>query len=788
MNAFIRFWAGSVLRFRVAILIFAAGLIGLGIFGAKDIAFDNTNEKLFVEGDPALIDYDKLVDLFGDNEYLVIGIEAREEDEDVFEPETLLMIESITDFLESHPTVTQTRSLSRYQYTHSEDDSLSTDDLIDDIRDFEQSAELREQAKNILRNEPLAIGNLITEDFRHTRIAARVEYKKETAEHHINLVKDVYAFLDEQSFVEQGYDIHLSGQPLVNARFEMHTREDSKILNPAMAVLMLIILFISFRSATAMLTPWLVIGAGIATTLGIQGFLKFPHTVVDSALIPTLIIIGIGVSVHVLVEFFHKRGDGLTAKEAAEQATIVLWKPAFFTALTTSVGFIALSVTKIAAVREFALLGAIGPILLFVFAMTILPALLSFLNKVSVKTQSAVDQGVISRFTRAVPDFVQAHRRLVVITGLGFLAFALYAVPAIKVDNNFIQYFKKNNPARQDMVYFDDYYKGVMPLEIILDSGVEGGVKEPEFLRKVESLQNFLEQSPKFGAINSIVDYLKQINRALNNDDPAFYRLPDSANAVAQFLFLYQNTGPDEDLSDIKDFDDRYVRLNIPLMNMPASEMTVELERVQNELDETYSELNAVTTGGMKLFHEQNIYTGEGMYKSFSIALLVISLCFVLVFRSIKYGLLALVPSILPILIVGGAVGLIGVHLDLGTMIVGAMTMGIAVDDAIHVLSRYLLAKKQGATTDGAIRRAMNESGRAVVFSSIVLVLGFSVLMFGQFAPIIYVGMFGAAIMFLALLGDLIFLPAILYWIDGKDSVTTSENTSIDTSIAHKSV
>jgi len=178
----------------------------------------------------------------------------------------------------------------------------------------------------------------------------------------------------------------------------------------------------------------------------------------------------------------------------------------------------------------------------------------------------------------------------------------------------------------------------------------------------------------------------------------------------------------------------------------------------------------------MVMFNAQDKYTGEGMFRSFGIALLVVSLFFIILFRSIKYGLLSIIPSVLPILIAGGVVGLLGISLDLGSMIVGAMTIGIAVDDAIHVMNRYLAAKEAGHNTHDSIHKAMTESGRAVVYSSIILVLGFSVLTFASFIPIMYVGIFGAMIMLLAVLGDLIFLPAILYLVDGEEEVAQEDD------------
>lgn len=271
------------------------------------------------------------------------------------------------------------------------------------------------------------------------------------------------------------------------------------------------------------------------------------------------------------------------------------------------------------------------------------------------------------------------------------------------------------------------------------------------------------------GPINSMADYLKEINQALNGDDPEFYRLPSSPEMAAQLLLLYESSGANEDLSDIKDFENRYARLVVPVVNMKASAMHAELNSIESYLDENYPQFQAVITGTMALYTVQDTYISEGMARSFLIALGVITLFFIALFKSVKYGLLSIIPSVLPIVLTGSIAGWLKVPLDQSAVIVFAMTMGIAVDDAIHVMSRYLLAKSEGVSTKQSIARAMNESGRAVVFSSIVLVFGFSVLCFASFTTIIYVGLFGSIIMTLALVGDLVMLPAILYWADGDD-------------------
>ncbi len=770
MNALIQVWADFVIKRRAGVLIASTLLVALALLTGPAIPFDNSTERYFVAGDPTLAEYDRLLELFGDNEYLVVGFEAGSNTEDIFSPDTLRDLDKVTEFLEFHPTITQVRSLSNYQYIHADGDTLSTDYLIEDISTLADDPEAIARTKEILTEENLALDVLITADFRHTRIAARVEYREGASPHKIELVQELYRFVEEESISSDEYILHLSGYPLVNERYETVSAEDLDILIPIMVVLMVVMLFLSFRSLVGVLFPWVVIGGGILFVTEIQSYLQMPHSTVDSALLPSLIIIGIGISVHVLVEYLHYRQLGLNGTEAAHAAIIHIWRPAFFTTITTAAGFYSLSVTRILPIRDFALLGAIGSLALFVFALFVMPALLSYVKQLPVQTRETLNTGFVFKLTQRIPEFTRKYRNVILACSTLLTIFTIVYIPTIQVDTNYVTLFKESSSTRQDIHYFDEVFKGTMTLDIILDSGAVDGVKNPEFLAKTEAIENWLELREPLGKINSLSDYLKEISQALNSGDPDFYRLPETSQMAAQFLLLYDSAGPNEDLSDIKDFEDRYVRLNIPLVNMVASETKAELDAITEYMTSNYSELSPLLTGTMVMFTVQDIYTSQGMLVSFLVALGVISGFLIVLSKSLKYGMLCMIPSVLPIIMTASFASMLGVYLDLSMLIVGAMTMGIAVDDSIHIMTRYLLSKQAGASTQSAIERAMRETGKGVVFSSLVLVLGFSVLCFASFTTIIYVGLFGSIIMFLALLGDLLFLPALLYMVDGNDT------------------
>ena len=769
MPTFINAWARAVVAGRWGVIAGVVLALGLAVLPMSNLYYDNSNERFFLENDPNLLAFNDLLERFGDVEYLSVGVVAPEGDADLFTPETLGVIAELTDFLENRPEVTQVRSLSKYQYTHSGGGMLSTDEVFDSWDDPTELA----QARSIMLGEEMALGSLLTDDLRHTRIAARVQYEVGDSELKMSLMAAVRDFIDQQGYEARGYPLHLSGQPVFTEQFEVLSKNDQAWINPAMALVMIVILAITFRSVTGTLVPWLLIGSTITLVTGIQGLMVWPHSVVESALVPALIIIGVGVSVHVLVEFYRFRSEGQPPREAAQSTIEHLWVPAFFTAFTTAAGFMALSVTQLVPVQQFAWLGAIGSMLMFLLAMTLLPAVLSFIPWFSERTRHTVDTGLVARITHAVPGFTYKYRRPLTALGALLLTASLVLIPRIEVDSNFITYFKQENPARADLLYFDDHYNGIQNVDLMIDSGEAGGIHEPEFLSQVEQLQAWLQAQPETGRINSLVDFHKRINQSLNFDDPAYLKLPDSRPMAAQFLLLYDNSGSDEDLTDLKDFDQRWLRVSVPIRNMAASETSAFLGRLSAQLEDNYANLPVEISGSLVMYNAQDEYINTGMFQSFLVALAIMALSFMVLFRSFKYGLIALVPSIVPILMTGALLVLLGIPLNLGTMVVGAMTMGIAVDDAIHMMNRYLRARKAGKTAEQAITVAANQAGRAVIFTSIVLVLGFSMMLFGSFIPYIYTGLFAASIMALALVGDLIFLPALLHLIDGRREQAT---------------
>ena len=768
-------WSNQVIKNRIFILIITVLLILVSVFSISKnpIGVNNSNEMWFLEGDPTLLAHDKMRDLFGSTESLVVGIEARPKDKDLFNLETVKMIEEIHAMLEEHEVVEKVDSLARYQRTYNRGGVVATDYIFEDIENLDDNLDQLDTARIAMQDENLALDTLISKDFRHTRIIARTEYIVNGLDHKLKVVTDLRNFISEMGYLEKGYDIKLGGQPVLNERFTVISNSDAAWLNPTVAAIMMIVLGIVFRSLTGILAPWVVIGTAVTMMTGLQAYLGYNITPVNQALIPITRLLGMACTVHVMSEFYSLRTlSKHTALDASKELIKNLFKPIFFTQFTTSIGFAALYITKLSPVREFSLLATILPMIIFILSMTSLPAALSFLNRLSPATKKAYDNDWLTRVTSSLPNFSYKNRFSILMVGLLFISVSFFSATYIKVDTNIFKFFKSDLKISEDLRYFDREFKGSSNIDMMLDSELEEGIKEPSFLTKLDALEAFLEKQEKSGKIVGYLDQLKQIRKAFSDNKKEFYKIPDSKPMTSQLLLLFENSGPDDDLSDIRDFDERFTRITLPTINMDASEYNQFLDDMMQTINKDFPDLNVTPTGPMVMFQAQNEYTDKGISQSFMLSLTFISVVLFIIFWSIKHGAIAVFPAVVPIVFAGGCFAMLGKDLNLGSLIVGAMTMGIAIDDCIHVVSRYKLARSLGSSVEHSIKRAMTESGRAIITTSLALVIGFSTFLFARLVPMIDIGWLTTVIFTLALLGCLLFIPALLFIFEKEEKLT----------------
>lgn len=764
MKKLIDLWANFVVGKRIWVIIAMAMVIGAFFVPMKNLYFEGSTDMWFLEGDPVLKLYQNLKETFQNDEYLVIGVKSPESDPDIFTEKTLSLIKKMTDFLEEHEAVTKVRSITKFQYIQSRDETLDVTDLIpmeiDDISELPPD-QIREMAA-IVSKETIIHGLMITKDMKHTMISARVVEELEGFNPKIKLALDFKEFVREQGLDQKGVDFFIGGSAAITESYFTSSNIDQSIIYPLMIGTIIILLAIIFRSLAGVLLPLMVVINSVIMTFGFTGMMGWPINMLNVALPTLLTAIGLCDTLHILTGFYKERYSGSDPKTAAIESIKKYFMPCLYTTITTAIGFIALASGKLNPVLEFGIEAAFGVAAAFLLSVTILPAILSFVHGREKNIERFMASGFSARIIDRLSAFTMANSKIILVATAGVIGLSFYFITQIEVDTNFVRNFKKDYPIRKNLEYFNETYKGALSLEFFIDSGEPGGVKNPEFLERTLKFQNYLESREHTGRASSMLDYLLKINQVLHNDDPAHHTLPGTREHVAQYLFLYSSSGPEEDLSDMKNHEERMMRITVLCKVASSSVTKAWVKEIQKKIDTEFKDLDIRITGRMVLFNNMDIYVQEGLTRSFSLALVLIVICFFVIFRSFKYGLLSLIPSVLPIIVAGGVMGILNIYLDFGSMVVAAVTMGLAVDDTIHFMSQYIHARREGKTRKEAVHFALSNAGRAILFTSVILCCGFSMMLLSTFVPNMYVGILGGTVILLALLGDLLILPGLI--------------------------
>jgi predicted RND superfamily exporter protein len=479
---------------------------------------------------------------------------------------------------------------------------------------------------------------------------------------------------------------------------------------------------------------------------------------------PLLLAVGVADTMHVLVEYqayVHGARDRI---EAMRKACRELMEPLFLTTLTTAIGMLSLSISRVEAIREFGYFAAFGVTAAFLLTVTFVPIAISYLPKPRERKHEDL---LSARFLEGVHRFTMRHSRAIIITATMLVAGAALATTQVRAESAFLKIFKPSAQVRLDTEKIQDALGGIVTLEVMVDTGREGGVKDPEVLRQLEKLETFLESQPTVSSAQSIADYFKDLRRAFFDNDQREYRLPETREEAAQYLLLYEMDKPDGDIREYVTFDYRQTRVSARVA-LASSNASVELvNKTQAYIDREFpSEMTATIAGLSQLYANMEEYIRSSMIQGFGSAFVGILIVFWIQLRSIPLGTIVMIPHLMPIAITLGLMGLTGIRLDSTTTMVASVAIGLADDDSIHFVSRVGAKLRAGVDMVEALRAALVEVGRALFYTTVALCAGFGVMLTSSFMGAVYFGLLVMITMILALAADVLVLPVMLRWYD----------------------
>ena len=764
-NLWIRRYAEVVLDHRWLVILFTLLWVGVMGYGAQYLQFTNDYRVFFSKENPQLKAFEELQDLYAKNDNLMFVLTPKKGD--VFSPESLRAIQWLTEQSWQIPYNSRVDSITNFQHTRAEEDDLVVEDLVPD--DVELTPRRLDRVRRIALSEPLLVNRLVSPDGRVTGVNVTIELpgKNPILENPkvVEFARDL-----KRQFSEKFPDIELrmTGIIVMNQAFPEASQYDMSHLTPLMFLVFLVILYFWVRGFAGTFATFWVILFSIIGAMGMAGWLGIRLTPPSFSAIMIIPTMSIAHAVHVLMNFLLAMNQGESRREAMIDSLRVNMQPVFLTTLTTMIGFLSMNFSDAPPFRDLGNIVAMGVFIAWVLSISFLPAMMMLLPMRVKQVHSRS-----SRLMIALAEFVVARRRGILVV-MGLVTVLLVSlVPRNELNDNFTEYFSTDIEFRRDADYASQNLSGLYLIDYSLDSGEAGGVSDPAFLRKIEEFAQWYRQQPEVIHVNVITDIFKRLNKNMHGDDPDFYRLPEQRDLAAQYLLLYEMSLPyGLDLNNQITTDKSATRMTAMLYNQTTSSVLALEQRAQQWLrDNAPEHLQVQGASPTIMFSHIGFRNIRAMLTGTTVALVLISLILVVALRSVKIGLISLIPNLVPAGMAFGLWAIIDGRVGLALSIVTGMTLGIVVDDTVHFLSKYLRARREmGLTAEDAVRYAFRTVGLALLATSVVLALGFLVLTRSAFTLNADMGLMTAITILFALIADFLLLPTLLMTFDRKES------------------
>lgn len=784
-NAF-EIYAAGIFHHRWTALVVMGVLIAGLLSQLPKITIDTSTEGFLHDNDPALVTYNQFRDQFGRDEVVIIALET----DNVFNLSFLSFLKSLHDDLEQKvPYVNDITSLINARNTRGKANELIVEDLLEN---WPQTPQDLEKVRRRALINPIYKNLLLSEDGRFTTIIIKTHTyaghgsEADVLEGFTDTMEgdrekgEVKTYLTDKENSEivlavkdvvndhrkKGVTLYIAGSPAVTHYLKQSMLQDTRRFLFMATVAVGICLFFMFRRISGVIIPLVVVILSLLSTISAMAIagvsIKMPTQILPSF----ILAVGVGTSVHILAIFFRHFQKHQDKESAISYAMGHSGLAVLMTNVTTAAGLMSFSTAEVAPIADLGLFAGMGVLLAFFYTITLLPALLAVVPvKKNARLSALGNTDVMDRFLEGVARFSTSHPKAIVIVSLLVIAGSILAATGIRFSHNPLIWFPEKAPIRVATTAIDYQLHGSINLEVVIDTGKENGLYDPEFLSRLDKAAADMEtkhyDDVYIGKAWSLPTILKEINQALNENRPDFYTIPDNRDLIAQELLLFENSGSD-DLEDFVDSQFSKVRLT---MKAPFAD-AVKYSRLIADVDETFTDLfpeaQVNSTGMIPLLVQVMSNSIYSLAKSYVIALVIISAMMVLLIGRLRIGMLSMIPNLAPILLTMGVIYVFHFPMDLFTMLVASIAIGLAVDDTIHFMHNYRRYYDRTGDPVEAVRLTLISTGRAMLVTTVVLAIGFFVLGFSKLNNIHNFGILTGFTIIMALLADYLLAPALM--------------------------
>lgn len=722
---------------------------------------------------------------FGADDFLLVAVVC----DDVFTPENLTRLKTLHRQIEKVSGVGEVLSLVNVPYAHSlpgDEGGVSLETLIPNSLNDKQRLE---EARDVATTDRMFVGNLVSADARTTALTILLKTELPTVRRH-EITQHIYDLTRASGFGE----MYLAGDPFSQLRATRALKDDLKLLLPLTVVLIVLLMWLCFRSLTAVVLPLATIGIGLVWLLGLMAYFGTHFTILVLMLPTVMLAIGCSYMIHVLNQIGivceegvkrasgegeQVRTEGKRPVESEEsphvspspllpvsQASVIedamrfINLPVAVSALTIIAGFLSLTFTEIPAIRSTAIYSAIGAAFTMVLSLTFIPAVLVMLPARAGAFRVGL-HGKMVHFLEETGRWATSHQRLLYVLTIMIVVVSLFGMRRIIIDIDFFRFAKPGTDSLVGLEEISRRLSGVVTFDIIIEGKTGGAIEKPDVLERISQLQAFAEtrKGPHGQGVDrslSVADVIKHLNRAFNGNDPKQYAIPADERIIADLF---------SDRDQLKGFlteDGRIARVLVRSTLTSSQAMADVVREIEQQAKQLLPEFRVFATGTFVLLNRTSDQIGGEQVQSIGIALVTIFLMLAILFRSLRVGLTALIPNLIPVVFFFGYMGWQGIKLNLTTSLVASIVLGLAVDNAVQFIIRFRRVQKADEPLREAIIESMRLSGRPIIYANVALAATFAVFAVSNFQPVSDFGLLSAVTIIGCLIEDLVLLPSRL--------------------------
>jgi hypothetical protein len=757
-----KLWLLAITKPKVVIVaVLVLTLAALFEIGYRGLRFDSSPETLIAKNDQALRRHEQATAIFGSDRIAIVAVNAETASDDatqrpVLTPEFIARLRSLTEQLETLNGVAKVISLTNVSFIRSEANSIVVENLVPPDAD----ADALQSAANEALGNRLFAKNLISPDGKMAAINVVLDSNADA-----KIAEEIHQIAKRHA---GAHEVYIAGEPIMEHHGSSNMARDLSMLTPVSAVLVLCAFYFSLRSWRSVALALLTVGLSVVWALAAMNLAGRPITVSTLTLPVVLMAIGSSYVIHVINQAILSSNqltgevDLASWRKTLSDALAFISPPVIVSATTTMAGFAALAFASIPTSRDLGIFAALGVGFAALLSLLFVPAVISLRTRPLSRTPAVSRDyalflnGLLSR----IGALVIARARIIQLIVLLIAIVSAIGIQRIQINTDYLNFTRRDSELRTAAKVLHERLAGAASFQILVDTGRRGALEQPVTLRQISELQRFIESQAGVDSTLSIADLVVEVNRVLTTGTPHRADIPENTERV-QDLFA-ELLSQDDTASHLMSLDRSkaviFVRSNL----FGSQQMKRVLTNIDAWAQTNLKGMKVQPTGTFVLLNQTSDHVAEQQTRSLTIALVLIGAMLMFLFRSEALGVLALIPNLIPILLFFGLLGWVGIDLDINTSLVASVVLGLAVDNAVHFIWRHRAWRRRGADQTEALKQALRQTGKPIIFANGTLVLAFSIFALSTFPPVRIEGLLAAFTILACVLSDLIFLPALI--------------------------